>query len=85
MCDHGWTGFFCSEESHDKGGSSGNSGAVAGGVVGALAAVGIAGVVFYKRDTIKMWMSRRGRWVMRYRCGGGKPLLIQARQRADPS
>ena len=46
-CDSGWTGLYCQNIAPTSGGSKG--GAIAGGVIGALAAVGLAGAVFYYR------------------------------------
>lgn len=54
-CNHGYIGAYCEFPAAKK---KGNSGAVAGGVIGALAIVGIGCGVFYFRGNIRRWYDR---------------------------
>jgi len=57
QCEKGFTGLYCQTVAPPSK-SSGNAGAVAGGVIAALAVVGIAGACYFYRVPIKARLSR---------------------------
>ncbi len=48
-CQAGWAGVYCGNEVPIPASPKGNGGAIAGGVIGALAGVALAGAIFYYR------------------------------------
>lgn len=68
-CSSGYEGWTCANKAPPKKGA--NGGAVAGGVIVALAFVGACGVLYYKRTSVLSWWATRSAGSSFSKLGGG--------------